>query len=122
LVDSLYQSLPNDDRKSTVIWAENYGEAAAVKILGDDYNLPDPFCVSGSFWSFGPPPSEYSICISLGNEAESVNRVFEDVRLVRMIRHPYAIDEENNIPVYVCKKPRINFREQWPALKKYIFN
>lgn len=122
LVDSIYRSLPAAERKTAVIWAENYGEAAAVKILGDQYNLPDPFCVSGSFYTFGPPPSEYSVCISLGNEPESVNRVFEEVMLVRMITHRYAIDEENNIPVYICRKPRINFREKWPELKKYIFN
>jgi hypothetical protein len=122
LVDSIYQSLPQVERKSAVIWAENYGEAGAVKILGEAYNLPDPFCLSGSFWTFGPPPSEYSVCISLGNEAESVNQVFEEVHLVRMIRHPFAIGEENNIPVYICRKPRINFRERWPELKRYIFS
>jgi hypothetical protein len=122
LIDSVYQALPANERDAAVIWAENYGEAAAIKVLGDAKDLPDPFCVSGSFWTFGPPPSEYPVCISLGNEAESVNRVFEDVRLVRMITHRYAIDEENNIPVYVCKKPRINFRQRWPELKKYVFN
>lgn len=122
LIDSVFRSLPVEERKSAVIWAENYGEAAAVKILGDAYNLPDPFCLSGSFWTFGPPPSEYSVCISVGNESESVDRVFEDAKLVRMITHKYAIGEENNIPVYVCRKPRINFRDRWPELKKYIFN
>ena len=122
LVDSIYRSLPDTERSSAVIWAENYGEAAAVKILGDRYNLPDPFCLSGSFWTFGPPPSEYPVCISLGNEPESVNKVFEEVHLVKMICHPYAIGEENNIPVYICRKPRINFRERWPELKKYIFS
>jgi hypothetical protein len=122
LIDSVYRTLPDDESNTAVIWAENYGEAAAVKILGDAYSLPDPFCLSGSFWTFGPPSSEYSVCISLGNEPESVNRIFEEVTLVRMITHQYAIGEENNIPVYICRKPRINFREQWPVLKKYVFN
>ncbi len=37
IVDSLYRSFPEDVRTNIVIWAENYGEAGAIHILGDKY-------------------------------------------------------------------------------------
>ncbi|RTY92399.1 glycosyltransferase family 39 protein [Flavobacterium sp. GT3R68] len=122
LVDSLYQSLPDDDKKHCMIWAENYGEAGAIKILGENYQLPDPVCAHGSFWTWGPGKTDNAICISIGNEKESVDKVFEERILIKMITHKYAIDEENNIPVYICRKPKINLKKIWPTLEKNVFD
>nr|WP_294938718.1 glycosyltransferase family 39 protein [uncultured Flavobacterium sp.] len=121
LVDSLYQSLPENERKKCVILAENYGEAGAVKILGDKYNLPDPVSRHGSFWTWGPGEKDGEVFISVGNEEEVVNKLFEENKLIKMVTHKYAIDEENNIPVYLCRKPKKNLHQLWPELEKYIF-
>lgn len=121
LVDSLYQSLPENEKKKCIILAENYGEAGAIKILGDKYQLPDPVSRHGSFWTWGPGEKDGEVFISVGNEEEVVNKLFEENRLIKMVTHKYAIDEENNIPVYVCRKPKTNLRQLWPELEKYIF-
>lgn len=121
LVDSLYQSLPAEDRKKCILLAENYGEAGAIKILGDKYKLPDPVSRHGSFWSWGPGDKEGEICISVGNEQEVVDKLYQEHTLVKRITHKYAIDEENNIPVYLCRKPRTSLQQLWPELEKYIF-
>ena len=42
LVDSVYQKLTHKEKENCVLWAENYGEAGALKILGKKYNLPNP--------------------------------------------------------------------------------
>jgi dolichyl-phosphate-mannose-protein mannosyltransferase len=122
LVDSLYQSLPETDRKKCVILAENYGEAGAIKILGDKYQLPNPVSRHGSFWTWGPGEKSGEVCISVGNEKEVVDMLFEEHNLVKMVTHKYAIDEENNIPVYLCRKPRTSLQQLWPQLEKYIFD
>lgn len=121
LVDSLYQSLSESEKSRCIILAENYGEAGAVKILGDKYNLPDPVSRHGSFWTWGPGKNNSDVCISLGNEEEVVNNLFEELTLVKMVTHKYAIDEENNIPVYLCRKPKKKLQELWPELEQYIF-
>lgn len=122
LVDSVYRSLSDVERGKCMIWAENYGEAGAIRVIGESYDLPDPVCVHGSFWLLGPGNKTVEVCISIGNEEESVNRVFEDCQLVKMIRHLYAIDEEHNIPLYLCRKPKVDLREKWPELEKYVFD
>lgn len=51
LVDSVYQSLSPKEKNNCVLWAENYGEAGALKILGKKFNLPNPISRHGSFWT-----------------------------------------------------------------------
>ena len=62
------------------------------------------------------------VWISLGNEASSVEHVFEDVKLMKVIRHRYAIGEENGIPLYLCKKPKVDIEQWWAAYEKHIFD
>lgn len=122
IVDSLYQSLTLNEREKCMIWAENYGEAGAIEILGKKYNLPNPVSSHGSFWSWGTGNTKGEICISIGNEKEAVERVFTDFKFVKMIKHKFAIAEENDIPVYICRNPKIDIKQNWKSLEKHVFN
>jgi hypothetical protein len=121
LVDSVYQSLSIEERQSCVIWAENYGEAGAVKILGDKYDLPDPISRHGSFWLWGYDDPDARVWISLGNEQEAVDHVFAEKQLVRMIYHKYAIGEENGIPLYICRAPKVKIPQWWADYEDHVF-
>ncbi len=122
LVDSVYRSLPEKERSTTMVWAENYGEAGALKILGKKYGLPNPISRHGSFWSWGYQNKNATTWISLGNEKESVEYVFEEVILVKMIRHKYAIGEEVGIPLYLCRKPKIDIEQWWADYEDHVFD
>jgi len=122
LVDSLYQEYCTDGITNCVIWAENYGEAGAIKILGDKYGLPDPISRHGSFWLWGYQNKDADVWISIGNETGSVNSVFEEVELVKRIYHKYAIGEENGIPVYICRKPKLDIEQRWKDYENHIFD
>jgi len=122
LVDSVYQSLPTKEKMSCVLWAENYGEAGALKILGKNYNLPNPISRQGSFWTWGYGNKNTEVWISLGNEKPTLEYVFEEIELVEIITHPYAIEEENEIPLYVCRKPKINIEKWWKDYEEHIFD
>jgi len=122
LVDSVYNSLSEKEKRNTVLWAENYGEAGALKILGKKYGLPNPISRHGSFWYWGYDKKDAEVWISLGNELSSVTSVFEEVELVKIIKHKYAIGEENGIPLYICKKPKVNIDRWWKDYEDYIFN
>lgn len=122
LVDSVYQSLSLKEKKNCVLWAENYGEAGALKILGKKYNLPNPISRHGTFWAWGYANKDADVWISLGNEKPSVEYVFEEVQLVKIITHKYAIGEENGIPLYICRKPKIDIDEWWKNYEEHIFD
>lgn len=122
LVDSVYQSLNAKEKNNCVLWAENYGEAGALKILGKKFNLPNPISRHGSFWTWGYGKKNADVWISLGNEKTAVDYVFEDVELVKIITHKYAIGEENGIPLYICRKPKVDIEKWWKDYKDYIFD
>ena len=122
LVDSVYQSLSTKEKRSCVLWAENYGEAGALKIFGKQYNLPNPICRHGSFWTWGYGDKNADVWISVGNEKQSVEYVFEEVQLVKTITHQYAIGEENEIPLYVCRKPKVDIEKWWKDYEEHIFD
>lgn len=122
LVDSLYRSLSEEERERCVIWAENYGEAGAIKILGKRYGLPNPVSRHGTFWTWGSGREDAEVWISLGNEQPSVERAFNEVQLVRMVWHDYAIEEEQNIPVYLLRNPKVNIKEWWQSYEEHIFD
>lgn len=123
LIDSVYQSLLSEHNpEDIVIWAENYGEAGAVKILGDSYGLPDPISRHGSFWLWGYGNEEAEVWISLGNEKGSVEHVFEETELLKIITHKYAIGEENGIPLYICRKPKVDIEQWWHNYERHVFD
>ncbi len=121
LVDSIYQSFSENEKQNCVIWAENYGEAGAIKILGKKYLLPNPVSRHGSFWAWGPGKENATVWISIGNEKPAVEEIFGEIMLVKRIYHKYAIDEENGIPVYICRKPKTNIPTWWHSYKEFIF-
>ncbi len=122
LVDSVYQTLSPEEKNNCVLWAENYGEAGALKIIGKKYQLPNPICRHGSFWTWGYGNKNAIVWISIGNEKPSVESVFEDVELVKIITHKYAIGEENEIPLYICRNPKIDIDKWWKDHEQHIFN
>lgn len=122
LVDSVYQTLSPKEKSNCVLWAENYGEAGALTILGKKYNLPNTISRHGSFWTWGYGNKDADVWISLGNEKSSVEHVFEEVKLIKIITNKYAIGEENGIPLYICRKPKIDIEKWWKEYEKHIFD
>lgn len=122
LVNSVYQSLNEAEKQKMVIWAENYGEAGAIKVLGKKYDLPNPISRHGSFWTWGYGNKNAEIWISLGNEKQVLRHVFEEIELVKTITHKYAVAEENNIPLYICRKPKIDIENWWLQYKDHIYD
>ncbi len=122
LVDSVYQSLSDKEKNNCVLWAENYGEAGALKILGKQYDLPNPISRHGSFWTWGYGNKNAEVWISLGNEKPSVEYVFEEVELVKIITHKYAVGEENGTPLYICRKPKVDIERWWKDYEEHIFD
>jgi hypothetical protein len=121
LVDSVYRTLSETEKSNCIIWAENYGEAGAISHLGKKYNLPKAACKHGSFWLWGAESNDGEIAISIGNEDDAVDYFFEEKVLIKTIKHKYAIDEEHNIPLYLCRKPRIKLKDYWPQYESVIF-
>jgi hypothetical protein len=120
---SVYDSLPMDKRKNCLIWGKHYGQAGAVNLFRDQYNLPPAFSYHGSFYSWAPsgqiPETIIALSYRVGNFFQPY---FGDITKVRTIYNPYSDnDEELYQYIYICKKPKQSFDEMKNLFKTRIF-
>jgi|GEM_PF-31225 len=107
-----YAKIP--DKKSVMIYAENYGEAGAVMVLGKKYHLPDPVCFAESFYYWFPRELKYEITHFIyinDNLGEDVKNLFSECQEIGKIKNPLA--REFGTGVWLCTKPRSSFNEFW---------
>jgi hypothetical protein len=119
-VASVYQSLPPDERTRCAILAGNYGEAGAIDFFGRKYGLPKAIGGHNNYYLWGSRDYTGEVVILFGDRAETLKTLFGEVEQVATISNPYAMPNENNVPVYICRRPRAPLAELWPRFKYYI--
>jgi len=122
IVADVYHRLSDTEKKQCIIWGENYGEAGALNYLGKSYGIPTAISVHGSFYLWGAGNPQATMAITIGLSKKDMEDLFEEVSLVQMFKHPYAIDEEHNIPILICRKLKTPLRKKWKGWRKYVFS
>ncbi len=117
VVASVYKNLPAEDRGRCTILAANYGEAGAIDYFGGKYGLPRAISPHNNYYLWGPRNGPADVVIAVGMDLHKLRLLFGDVQQASMIIEPYAIREESNLPVYVCRNPRVPLSQAWPWLK-----
>ena len=117
IVASVYRSLPPADRAHCVILAANYGEAGAVDYFGTAYGLPRAISPHNNYYLWGPGDSSEDVVIAVGMDLRELQTLFGDVQKAATIVDSYAVPDESNLPVYICRNPRLPLSQAWPSLK-----
>ena len=106
IVSEAYQTVPENERSKTVVYAHNYGEAGAIDYYRGKYALPPVVCPHNSYWYWGWKYAEKDIevMIVIGGEIEDHLHSLQDVRQVGVHRCRYCIPYENNLPIFIGKK------------------
>jgi hypothetical protein len=119
ITNRAYQRIVEKDK--VVIYAENYGQAGAIAVIGKKYGLPEPVSFHESFFYWAPdqfdPSIEYMIYINdaLGDDVASA---FNKIEVAGEITNINA--REYGTTVYVCSKPRIPFIELWKRARERV--
>lgn len=104
IVIRAYESLNAEEREHCMIFAENYGEAGAIRYYGRKHGLPEPVSFSGSFLFWAPDSIRLSALIYVDFEmSEEIAPFFGEIELVGEIRDPFA--RERGVKVFLCRKP-----------------
>lgn len=112
LADSAYRMI--EDKGAALIYAENYGQAGAITIIGKKYGLPEAVSFHESFRYWFPRefPVEIKSLIYINHSlGEDVKELFATVRLIGRISDPHA--REYGAAVYLCEDPVTSFNEFW---------
>jgi len=118
IVSEVYLSLPPEERETTVVFGQNYGEAGAIDYYRKKYELPRAIAAHNSYWMWGFPEDAETV-IFIGGSLERYESFFSDVRQASFIQNPYAMPYENDLPVYVAREPKVSLGEIWDQIKNY---
>ncbi|MGH9796182.1 MAG: glycosyltransferase family 39 protein [Candidatus Acidiferrales bacterium] len=117
----VYHSLPPEERAKAAIFADNYGEAAAVDFFGRKYGLPKAIGGHNNYFLWGPRDYTGEIVITVGVSREDAASSFEELQEAGRFSHPYAMPYEQRNPILICRRPKFkNIHEVWPQVKGYI--
>lgn len=114
LVKTAYQKYPGP---TTLVYAENYGQAGAVLQFTDRKEVPHPVSFSDAFRYWNPRRFEPEIetLIYVNDEmGQDVIDLFEEIEVIGRVENVYA--REVGTTVYVCRRPRSSFNYFWAAI------
>jgi len=119
-VSRVYESLPDEDKKKTIIITGNYGEAGSINHYGSKLGLPAAASGIGSYYTWGPGNPNATAVIFVGYSEDYLKRYFTDVKVMGVFRNKYNIDnEEQGVLIVLCKKPNEPISEMWAEFRHF---
>jgi 4-amino-4-deoxy-L-arabinose transferase-like glycosyltransferase len=118
-VARVYWSLPESDRRQAVITAQNYGEAAAIDLLGRPYGLPHAISGHNQYYLWGTHGYSGTVIICVGGNCGAWAKLFERCERAATFTAPWVQSEEDDLPIVVCRDIRRPLSEIWPSMKLY---
>jgi hypothetical protein len=100
-----------------VIFATNYGRAAALQLLGR--GLPPVISGHNQYFLWGVPGTP-TVVVALGGRTEDYTVDFDEVALVgRTPALPDGMPYESAVPIYLLRGPRAPIAELFRASKTF---
>jgi hypothetical protein len=115
----VFKSLSPYDQSRVAILTKNYGQAGAIDYFGPALGLPHAISGHNNYYLWGPQQYTGEVVIAVGMPLEELKPLFDQIELAARVNNEYAIPEENNLPIYICRKPKMTLRQAWPRLKFY---
>jgi len=119
-VSRVYQALPEPERATARVFAQNYGQAGAIERFAGRYPLPRVMSPHNNYWLWGPGADDGGTIIIIGGRREdhlrALERVDEAARTSCRLCMPYERDQ----PIWVGRGWKVSLKAIWPAERKFI--
>lgn len=115
----VYASLPEAERDDTAIFANNFGEAAAIDFFGPKYGLPKAISNHVSYWLWGPRGYTGKSVIVLGSDGKGDREHFGTVQVAGRTGTRLSRQDEQ-FDIYLCRDLNTGLLELWPTIKKWV--
>jgi Dolichyl-phosphate-mannose-protein mannosyltransferase len=117
-VERVVAGLRPGERERALIVTSNYGEAAALEFFGRD--LPPVASGHNEYFLWGTHGRSGEIVIDVHGDCGASDHLFASAERAATAGTPYAISYERDLPIMVCRGPRVALPALWPKLKTYI--
>jgi hypothetical protein len=114
----VYHTLSPEEQKRTAIFANDWGDAAAIDFFGPKYGLPRAISNRDSYWDWGPRGYDGSIVIILKSDGTGDRQHFASVETVGHVEDPYSRRDEW-FEINVCRGLQFNLQEAWPKMREF---
>lgn len=118
-VGRVYDNLSGEERSKCAILTRDFGEAGAIDYFGAAYGLPKAISGNNNYYLWGPRDYTGEVVISIGVPLETLQTIFGRIEQAALITDAYADAQENNLPVYICREPKMSLRSAWPKFKEF---
>ena len=112
----VYHALPEADQRRAVVAGGNYGRAGALALFSARLGMPYPISRHGDFYNWGLPSRPVDILIITGGSVEEFQSVCEAVSEEARVLNPWGVDEEQDVPIILCRGLRRPLPELWKLL------
>jgi Dolichyl-phosphate-mannose-protein mannosyltransferase len=118
-VAAYYHTLSPEEQRKTAIFANNYGDGAAIDFFGPKYGLPKAISGHQNYWIWGTREYTGESLIVLGEGEESnMQSKCASYSIVGDATHPLSRPQEW-LPIYHCRGLKWNLQTAWPELKHW---
>ena len=112
-VSQVYHALSPEEQSRTVIFAAGYGTAGAIDLFGPEYQLPEAVSLSMTYWLWRDPGQPSEIIVTAGFGQETLERIFDDVRMAAEVELENVNPWQTPFSVAVCRNPKISLDQLW---------
>lgn len=111
--------LTDSERRRACVFGQNYGEASAVEYFGPELGLPPAISGHNSWFLWGPGSCSGEVLLVLGDHRERLGELFESVELGATFECRDCMPYEDDLPVWIARRPRADIATLWPRIKNY---
>lgn len=116
-VANVYNSLNEEERSKVCVLTQNYGEAGAIWLFGEQHNLPKPLSGHLQYYLWGHRGHSGEVAISIGIDLQNLKNHFHNVEKRGEHVCLNALRYERCLDIYVCREPKKPLKEMWPSFK-----
>jgi hypothetical protein len=111
--------LTPDERSRFGIFGRNYGEAAAVDVLGARHGLPHAMSGHNNYWLWGPKGDEHGPILVIGGRIEDHLERCGSVEPLAERTERFAMPNERHLVIFACRDPKSPLHAMWPSLRHF---
>lgn len=113
-IADVYDTIPLDEKSDVGILTGNWGQASAVHLYRQKYDLPEAITNDGWYYFEALRTHVFKKkYVAIGIAEDRLKNVFETVNKAGFYSHPYCIPHENNKTIYLCSKLKYDLRQYW---------
>ncbi|WP_405145108.1 glycosyltransferase family 39 protein [Sphaerisporangium sp. NBC_01403] len=121
-VAGVWGRIPSEQRSRAVVFAQNYGEAAAIARYGPGHGLPPAYSAHMSYYEWGPPPDSADGPVVLVYYKDNLRlpRLFGECRPAERVDLGFELGNElQDDVVQLCSGPHAPWSTLWPMLRHF---